>query len=384
MLTERMLRKAGERLGNPLEWSAVDKGILLCWMAVPLYLLYIAYALTALSLSSDAGLLDPGHLRLLVLFLVAITAIALALGALGRWYRRRRPESVGYQHAAVQFFAVSMTLLGYQVGALSLVSGIVLAGAPIVGFILFDRRAVLGGFAIALLILFGAALLSAFGHIPYAPLRVSEAVGGQASPFWVISMLLVFAIPHLVVLFSLSAYVIHRWHQREDEIKRMAIIDALTDVANRRWIMDELERELERSVRTGQPLSLMMLDIDHFKRFNDRFGHQAGDSVLQTVAAILQASLRNPDRVGRYGGEEFLLLLPDTDAARAADVAERCRQELAGTPLLAHRREPVYITASLGVSSTRGEHRVDELIHAADEALYRAKDAGRNQVRVVA
>ncbi len=310
--------------------------------------------------------------------------MALVLGGLGLWYRQRHPESLGYQHVAVQFYAATMTLLGYQVGALSLVSGIVLAGAPIVGFIFFDRRAVLGGAATAVLILFGSALLSAYGHLPYAPVLLPEAGGGERSPFWVAGMLWVFAVPHLIVLFCLSAFVIHRWHQREDEIKRMAIIDTLTGVANRGWIMEELERELERSQRTGQPLSIIMLDLDYFKRFNDRFGHQAGDAVLQTMAGILQASLRTPDRVGRYGGEEFLLLLPDTDAARAAEVAERCRQQLADTPVLANRAEPVHITASLGVSSTWGEHGVQELVHQADQALYRAKGAGRNQVQLAA
>ena len=380
MSLRRLPRQAAKKLGNPLEWSAVDKGILLCWIVVPLYLLYIAYALAAPSLSGHDALFHPGHLRWLLLFLVAVTAIGLALGALGLWYRRHHPDSLGYQHLAVQFYAASLTLLGYQVGALSLVSGIVLAGAPLVGFIFFDRRAVLGGVATALLILFGSAVLSALELIPYAPVLAARFGGGETSPFWVFSMLTVYAVPHLIVLFSLSAYVIHRWHQREDEIKRLAIIDELTGVANRRWIMDELERELERSQRTGHPLSVIMLDLDYFKRFNDYYGHQAGDEALQSVAGILQSSLRTPDRVGRYGGEEFLLLLPDTEIAQASEVAERCRQRLAETRVLTAPQDPVHITASLGVSSTRGEHSLEELVHQADQALYRAKNGGRNRV----
>lgn len=382
MATPRLLAQLAERLGNPLEWSAVAKGILLCWIVVPFYLLYLAYALAIPSLSGNDTIINTDWLRVLIIFLLGLTATGLTLGALGLWYWRRRPDSRGYQHVAVQFFATSMTLLGYQVGSLSLASGIVLAGAPIVGFILFDRWAVLGGFATALVILFGSALLSAYGHIPYAPVLVPEAGGGEASPFWVTGMLVVFSLPHLIGLFALSAYVIHRWHERESEIKELAIMDPLTELPNRRWILAELDREVERSRRTGQPLAVIMLDLDHFKTINDDYGHQAGDRVLRAVGTALREAIRTPDQAGRYGGEEFLILLPDTQAEQALEVAERCRQRLTETPVVIDNGPPVRTGASLGVAGSDGNARPEWLIKQADQALYEAKTRGRNQVRL--
>lgn len=382
MARSRTLANVAERLGNPLEWSAVAKGILLSWIVVPLYLTYIAFIAGVLAFTRDGILFDHADARGLLVYLGGITVLTLLIGLAGLRVRQRKPDSLGFQYLAVLFYSATMTWLGYQIGSLSLVTGIVIAGAPMVGFIFFHRTAVLWGLALAIAMVTATSLLAAAGQMEYAPLLVTNRPDTAPAMPWVVTMLVVFAGPHMLTLFALSAYVIHRWHRREAEVKQLAVVDPLTGLANRRSIMAELERELERSRRTEHPLAVIMLDLDHFKSVNDDYGHPAGDRVLCTVATVLRETVRTPDRVGRYGGEEFLVLLPDTGAEQAREVAERCRQRLADTPMVIGSGPPIRIAASLGVSSGTGHDTASELIKHADRALYEAKAAGRNQVRI--
>jgi len=164
----------------------------------------------------------------------------------------------------------------------------------------------------------------------------------------------------------------------------LSITDALTGAHNRRYLMEQLPRELERCRRYAYPLSVLMCDIDHFKQINDARGHAAGDDVLQQFAARAQKSLRtNSDWVSRYGGEEFLIVLPETAHEGALFVAEKIRILIAGTPF-ATRSGDTPVTASFGVASTgvNGPDialRVEALIRTADECLYKSKQAGRNR-----
>ncbi len=164
------------------------------------------------------------------------------------------------------------------------------------------------------------------------------------------------------------------------ELARQAARDSLTGLLNRRSFMAELERELARARRGGGILSLAMLDLDHFKVLNDAHGHPAGDEVLRAIAASMQASVRKPDVLGRYGGEEFTLLMPDTDAQMAVSVCERIRiaVQMSGVEWGGSR---LSITISGGVAAfALNGTSADALIAAADAALYEAKHAGRNRV----
>ena len=164
----------------------------------------------------------------------------------------------------------------------------------------------------------------------------------------------------------------------------LSITDALTGAYNRRYLMEQLPRELERCRRYAYPLSVLMCDIDNFKQINDARGHAAGDDVLQQFAARAQKTIRsNSDWVSRYGGEEFLIVLPETGYEGALHTAEKVRNLISSTPFVT-RNGDVAVTASFGVASTglSGPDltlKVDAMIRTADECLYRSKQLGRNR-----
>jgi two-component system cell cycle response regulator len=166
------------------------------------------------------------------------------------------------------------------------------------------------------------------------------------------------------------------------QIKRISVTDPLTGCFNRRYLSEQLGDELARSQRYHCPLSVLMCDIDFFKRVNDIHGHQAGDLVLAEVARILQSGLRQKiDWVARFGGEEFVLVLPQTTPEDAALMAERIRHSIQ-TNSITHDGKCLQVTASFGLSSCRedGFESTDSLLARADSCLYRAKESGRNRV----
>jgi diguanylate cyclase (GGDEF)-like protein len=164
-------------------------------------------------------------------------------------------------------------------------------------------------------------------------------------------------------------------------VERQALVDGLTGLANRRQGEDALGTELARVARFGGSLAVVVADLDSFKDVNDRYGHPAGDSVLREFALLLQESLRDVDLASRWGGEEFLLILPGTDAAGGARVAERIRVALAGRIVLSVDGTPISVTSSFGVAATPSATTSSELFAAADAALYEAKRAGKNRVK---
>ncbi len=160
--------------------------------------------------------------------------------------------------------------------------------------------------------------------------------------------------------------------------------DHLTGLCNRRYLEETLEREFRRTQRKGNSLAVMILDIDHFKMVNDTYGHQQGDSVLCKVAAIFQRALREYDTAARFGGEEFIAVIPETSLSEAKNIAERIRGAIEGA-LFNVGVENIRITASFGISSfpAEGIRSADDLIREADKALYSAKVNGRNRVGVM-
>ncbi len=165
--------------------------------------------------------------------------------------------------------------------------------------------------------------------------------------------------------------------ENEARIHALMLTDPLTGIANRRALDERLQAELQRCHRYGRPLAGILLDVDHFKAINDRYGHLVGDRVLQALADLLVSSVRELDFVARYGGEEFVILLPETDLDGATRFAERLRQAIAG---LRVAEGPAVITASFGVTACAEADTADEFLGRADQALYAAKHSGRDRV----
>jgi diguanylate cyclase (GGDEF)-like protein len=167
------------------------------------------------------------------------------------------------------------------------------------------------------------------------------------------------------------------------DIQRLAITDPLTGWYNRRHIFELAQNELERSQRYDHPMAVIMLDIDWFKQINDTHGHLVGDQVLQAIARRIEKNLRKPDIGGRYGGEEFIILLPETGIIAAQQAAERIRVTVSNQPI-ATTKGVIPVTISLGVSGIQGGHGLiaEKLMDMADQAMYAAKRAGRDRVAV--
>jgi diguanylate cyclase (GGDEF)-like protein len=165
-----------------------------------------------------------------------------------------------------------------------------------------------------------------------------------------------------------------------DEIYRLSITDNLTGIPNGRALRDELGREFSRARRHTLPTSFLMLDIDRFKEVNDTYGHLAGDAVLARVAATTRGATRDGDTVARYGGEEIAVLMPQTELAEAAVVAERIRMAIAAL-VTEYRGLSIKVTVSVGCAALEpGDTQVDDLVERADDRLYKAKADGRNRV----
>ncbi len=190
-----------------------------------------------------------------------------------------------------------------------------------------------------------------------------------------------YIVPFLVglvfgVVLSMLIHLHSSLKDKERELKELATTDTLTKLPNRRTILDFLEFEVNRARRNRSRLSVALIDLDDFKTINDTYGHLVGDQVLRELASLIRGNLRSTDMVGRYGGEEFIVVMPETDFTTAAGVVERLRKVVEETFF-----EPVgSVSISVGLTSLREGDSVESLLRRADEFLYRAKREGKNRV----
>lgn len=168
-----------------------------------------------------------------------------------------------------------------------------------------------------------------------------------------------------------------QWRNREKQINEISQIDPLTGIYNRRKIASNLSKIQQDQ----QSYALVLLDLDHFKKINDSYGHDVGDQVLKKVAKILSTNLRGEDVVGRFGGEEFILVLKNKSLKQAMDIAERCRLEIEKESIYINKSTMIHVSASFGVALSKLSLSKEAIIRQADQALYQAKDNGRNQVK---
>jgi diguanylate cyclase (GGDEF)-like protein len=184
--------------------------------------------------------------------------------------------------------------------------------------------------------------------------------------------------PYSLVVLLARVRAALREKERQDLLEKWATTDPLTGLMNRRHFFELADRELEQTRRSSRPLSFIMLDIDNFKQVNDQHGHLVGDAAIIRLADLLKEQLRKVDFCGRYGGEEFVLCLPDTPLLGALDVAERIRKQVTTIVVDTVESKTVHITISLGIAENSDDPSVESILKRADKALYDAKAAGRN------
>ncbi len=203
-------------------------------------------------------------------------------------------------------------------------------------------------------------------------------------------ILVLSAISLLLLLFLTYTFVrqlMRSIEKSQEEMKKLAVTDELTTLYNRRYFFDKLSQEFSRSKRHQRSMACIMMDIDYFKKFNDTYGHQVGDLVLQSVARVLKTQARETDTVARYGGEEFTVLLPETHTEGAQIFAEKIRAAIEAEIVTTPDNQQLNVTMSLGVRAMKYEELMEIndaaiLVKQADQALYNAKEQGRNQVQV--
>lgn len=275
--------------------------------------------------------------------------------------------TVLYIHAAFSIGITSPTTIG---GYISIVS---------LGFLFMERKFIYIVIFPSTLFLLYLIYLSATNQIGYAPV-FSEKLNTSniyKNTFWIGSMAFLY-LPIFIVCTALFEILLTQWRNREQEIKIISEKDGLTNVYNRRSISEKLSlldlHELSYSI--------VLLDLDHFKTINDSYGHDIGDRVLRRVASILAQNIRHKDMVGRFGGEEFILILNEDDLSVVKEVAERCRHQIEKTEVQVHNDLSISITASLGIAvGNQQKNNHENIVRLADQALYLAKSSGRNQVR---
>ena len=372
------------RLGNPLEWSSARKASVLLWsyfIDQLLYQLFLWMSKTWEYLIPWANQAQAAYHQPYFNSLIVTSICLIGFSHVGQ---RRGHTSVVYEYVACLYFGLTHVYYGYCIGLMSFPVGVVLVGAPVVGFILSDRGAVAAAFVASVLLVAVLTVVTMHDVIPYAPLAVGlHDDAGQMAPIWVVAYV-IFALPHLGFIFGLSYFVLERWKLREQEATHLSRTDSLTGLLNRRHIMSLLGKEKLQCETRKSDLAVVMIDLDHFKSINDKWGHDVGDSVLSKVAHTLRNSLRELDHVGRYGGEEFLVVLPGLDAGQAERLAQRVRSNIAAIEVVLPSGERLPISASLGMCCYCGDAgtSIEDLVKRADVALYMAKDGGRDQLVV--
>ena len=375
-----------EKMKSLLTLSDLAKGCLILSVIIPFYLYFVAWNIYALSQSPPPDFIHLDSLPGLIVYYLSATAVNLALLVWGWLIRFKKwPNERAFMLVALTLTVAHLSYSGHLIGAFSIASGIVLMSAATLGLMMLDFKVVVVQFGLSLLWLFGVSFAASLGYVEYSPVFVGGPTGGEHPELlWVTSMSL-FALPFILLFFSMSSLLVRQWRAYDEEILKIAAIDPLTQLNNRGFLMDSFKRELalcERSEEDPKALSCILLDLDHFKKVNDTYGHQLGDDVLVAAAKALKDEVREYDIVGRYGGEEFLVILPQTDLPIALMVAERCRNSIQELSIPVCSSEELKITASFGVSalSRAKGTSISELVKAADEALYKAKDQGRNCV----
>lgn len=360
-------------------WTLLNKTMLILSLSIFINLFMLAWDLFVLYQPQFYPWVNLAvihtHLSLGMIFMSVFIGLLLLCHFCSqqRWVEKFMPM------LSVQLFTLVLLIHGYFVGSFSPATMVGYVGWAGVGLILFDRKIIYCALAPATIVLLLLNYLSTFAGLPYAPLFNMEPMNQTVmNPFWVMSMFF-FLVPLMLVCLFLFEILLSQWRIREATIATLSRIDPLTNVMNRRSIANQLEQLHQQRKAL---YSVVLLDLDHFKNINDQFGHSMGDQVLVNVAKCLANNLRDRDMIGRFGGEEFILLLPNTTTAQAQSVAERCRLAISHLNFITEYQQEFSVSASFGISSSVSADEPHLIISQADQALYAVKADGRNQVKI--
>ncbi len=361
-----------------MNWSNLNKSILMLVLGGVAHVLWIAWYLFCTSQPELEHWMnfDYYHFHLSRMVIFCVLSFLLILPC--HYFRHQLFFQRYFPYIAIIFFAVTFMYGGYSIGISSPATIAGYISLVTVGLVLFERNMVYIIFLPITIYLLFAIIFSALGYMDYAPV-FSQNLNNQIlykNEFWVFSQLFLY-IPIFFASIVLFEILLTQWRNREKQIEKISQMDPLTGIFNRRKIAQNLSKiELEQ-----HNFALVLLDLDFFKHINDNYGHDVGDDVLRNVAKILSRTLREGDVVGRFGGEEFILVLSHKTLREALDVAERCRKEIEQGYFTVDKKTRLKVTASFGVAVSNHQLSKEAVIRHADQALYMAKKRGRNQVR---
>lgn len=367
--------------GNPMFWPPADGAMLACIMVIGMNLFFLVTGIIGEVLPQLAPHIHQPALRQFNLFCLAMIACWAGIFVLTMVIRRSNPQSLIPGMIVTYFFGHPLVVMAYFNGVHSMVTGLLLAVTPAFGFVMFRNRHVMNAMLMIWLEIILLGLAVSLGWLTDAPLYGDQPPNRFLAPMWLFMQVLI-GFPVALGFLMFTRYIVSALRTREAQVRELSRRDALTGAWNRGYLSELMAREVASAERSGQPLAIVVVDLDLFKRINDEHGHAAGDLALIHAARQLGAAIREVDHLGRYGGEEFVLLLPNCNEENARITAERCRRALSAEPVKTDKAE-LTLNGSFGVASVRGASiDSDDLFRRADQALYQAKEAGRNRVVV--
>ncbi|XID75090.1 GGDEF domain-containing protein [Alkanindiges sp. WGS2144] len=365
-----------------LNWSPLNKSLLMLSMGILIHATWLVWKLYVYWHPGLWPFVNTSTLKYYILINMAALPILVLVMLLCWWMRSFNNAQVILPYLCVLTYGLSMVHEAYIVGIMSPATSLTLVVSVIIGLLLFRRLLVYSTLTIILLIFSWIMYKTIQGNLPYAPIFIDiiSSDSSRATVFWAFTMLWL-VLPILIGGVFLLEVLLSQWRQREKNIRELSRIDPLTGLYNRRTLYDFLTLLQRRQTSTPQLHSLILLDLDFFKKINDTHGHIVGDKILVEAAKVLKATIRKQDIVGRFGGEEFIIVLTNINPQQTRQIAERCRNGLMTINIYNDQHEHIEVTASFGITYFDNQlTSIDEALKQADQALYQAKASGRNQV----
>lgn len=366
-----------------LERTNVEKALIVAAISLAARLVNALAIHVSSARASFRAVVHVEVLAILERSLWAMVGFWAAMVVWGLVIRRRAEEAVLYVTLAVQGVVVTGVWVAYLSGHYASQAVLILVGFLVLCYLAFPRYLYRPAAAVAGVLFVAASVAERLEWIPYGPLFVVAPGGQGAHPdraiaflgLWMISMAL-FLIGGTVV------FNVRRLRASEALLREESRTDALTGLPNRRYLLETARHQLAHAARHHLPISVLVIDVDRFKEINDRFGHHAGDRVLTVLARTLRDTIREEDTIARFGGDEFVAVLPGADFRDAERVAERCRRNVEQAEF-SLGGSTTRVTVTVGAAQYQGAAILtpEQIIARADRALYRAKEAGRNCVR---